>query len=99
MGDDCRRVSTLMDRRGFYRAEERILFVGTIESSLLLFSVTNQGNSMKLTTVALASVVALGSTFAFAQGGGGGSGGASSGSSAGTSAGTSGGFTAGSSTT
>src|SRR3954447_3482046 len=98
MGDDCRRVSTLMDRRGFYRADERILFVGTIESSLLLFSVTNQGNSMKPTTVALASVLALGSTFAFAQGGGGGSG-ASSGSSAATSAGTSGGSTPGSSTT
>src|SRR3979411_1479724 len=56
---------------------------------------------MKLTTVALASVLALSSTFAFAQGGGGGAGGGSAGgSSAGTDGGSStAGGTAGSSTT
>ena len=48
---------------------------------------------MKLTTVALASVLALSSTLACAQGGGG-SGGGSGGASAGSTAGTSGGTTA-----
>src|SRR4051794_16314178 len=70
-------------------------FLGTIGQ---LPPLTNpQGNRMKLTTVALASVLALSSTLAFAQGGGGGSGGGSGGASAGSSAGTSGGTTAGSS--
>src|SRR3954465_6740817 len=75
---------------------------GTMQSIPQLPLLTQQGKHMKLTSVALASLLALGSTFAFAQGGGagGGSAGGSSGASAGTSAGTSGGASgSGSSTT
>jgi hypothetical protein len=90
----CRRFETC-------RAEEDLVFCGTSLNGGGCSALPTKGPDMKLTTIALASVLVLGSTFALAQGAGGGAGGGSAGgSAAGTAGGSStAGGTAGSATT